>query len=537
MLRGGVVPRGLSGACALACALLLMLLSTGVAHAATPTLKRVQIRSGDGVIIKGSIAAPARLQPGRQYPGISFAAAWNGGDQQNTVPALKLAQRGYIVFSYTTRGTGKDGDGKVSMGGPPDIMDMSATLDWLLANYPVDPQRLGAGGISYGAGIALLASAFDPRIRSVVSMSGWTDQMRAFWPNETRNAWATFILVQSARQASHLGPEFLDIFSRFFQNRQIEDNLAFGAARSAQTYIDRINANRPAILLSQQWNEMAFPPDQIVDFFNDLQGPKRMLLQPGDHVSQETLGLVGARNRILSETYDWYDRTLKHAPDAKAEAGSITLQRRTPWGDKALEHYRTWDEISSGTRRWHLRGGTGFRAMGDAPSTGWTTSFRPALSTDDGPGGPLVGNLAEAFTTRPINAKLSSFDRNSRAIWRSEPLTERVYVRGAPRVRFTVTPQSAKGTVILNLYSLSPSNTVYGITHTPLTWRNKPVGVPITYELPLRPTAFDLPPGHRLMLSVSGMDLNYILDKNPLGARIVLSSPAEAPSYVEVPVR
>lgn len=531
------MPKGLSAAVALMCALLLSLAVGGTASAETATLSRVQIRSGDGVIIKASVATPARMQPGRLYPGISFAAAWNGGDQQNTLPALRLAQKGYVVFSYTTRGTGKDGDGKVSMGGPVDIMDMSATIDWLIAHKQADPSRIGAAGISYGAGIALLTSAFDPRIRSVVSMSGWTDMGRAFWPNETRNAWATFILTQSARMASHLGPEFLGIFNNFFQQRDIEDNLAFARARSPQTYIDKINANGPAILLSQQWNEMAFPPDQIIDFFGGLTGPKRMLLQPGDHVSQETLGLVGAPNRILTETYGWFDRTLKQAPDAAARAGSIRLQTRTPWGQKRLEDYPDWASVSTGTRRFYLGAGAKYRPMNDSPQAGWSTSFRPGLSTDDGPGGPLVGNLPEAFTTRPLNAKLSSFDASTRAIWLSDPLTSRLSLRGAPHVRFTVTPQSRKGTVILTLFSLSPSKSTYLVTHTPLTWRDKEIGVPLTYDLPLRPTAFDLPEGHRLMLSVSGEDLNYILDKNPKGARIALSSPAAAPSYVELPIR
>lgn len=528
------MPRGLSAACALICAVLLF--APGMAHAEIPTFKRVQITSGDGVVIKGSVYRPARLAPGRTYPGIAFAAAWNGGDQQNTVPALKLASKGYIVFSYTTRGTGKDGDGKIEMGGPPDRMDMSAVLDWLVANQPVDPDRLGVAGISYGAGIALLTAAFDPRIKSVVSMSGWADLNRALWPNETRNAWPAYILWQSARQASHVGSDFLRIFNQFFQNRNIEENLAFGAARSPQTFIDEINANRPAILLSQQWNEMMFPPDQIVDFYNGLTGPKRLLLQPGDHVSQESAGLLGLPNRQLNETYAWFDRTLKRAPDAAATAGSVTLRRRTPWGTKSWEDYADWSAISTGTRRWYLGGGSGYRTLAEAPKT-WATSFRPRLSTDDGPGAPMVGHIPEAITSRPPSAKLSSFDRNSRAIWLSPALDERLRLRGTPRVRFTITPQSEKGTIIATLFSLSPSKSAYTIAHSPLTWRNKTIGEPLTFDLALRPTAFDFPEGHKVMLSIGGEDLNYILDKNPLGARIALSSSDGAPASLELPTR
>ncbi len=529
------MPRGLSAACALICALLL--LAPGMAHAETPSLKRVQIKAPDGVTIDGAVVMPARPTPGRKYPAIAFAAAWNGGWEQNTVPALKLASKGYVVHLYTMRGMAKFLDGEVNMAGPNDRMDMTAVIDWLIANRPVDPDRIGAAGISYGAGLALIASAFDPRIRSVASFSGWTDLNRALWPNETRNAWAGGILYKSAVDASRVGPEFLDIFHRFFRQVRVEENLAFGAGRSAQTYIDQINENQPAILMSQQWNEMIFPPDQILDFYEGLEGPKRLLLQPGDHVSQESPGLLGLQNRQLNETYAWFDRTLKNAPDPAARAGSITLQPRTPWGDRTLETYPEWSAVSTGTKRWYLGGGTGYRTLAETPQTGWGVEYRPALSTDDGPGGPLVGHLGEALTGKPLNARLASLDRRTRAMWMTPPFAERLKVRGAPRVRFTVTPQSAKGTVIATLFSVSPRNVVFNMTHTPLTWRDKTVGEPLTYELALRPTAYDIPPGHKLLLSIAGQDLNYILDKNPPGAKIALSSPESAPSFIELPTR
>ncbi|UUY05085.1 CocE/NonD family hydrolase [Svornostia abyssi] len=243
-----------------------------MAHAETPSLKRVQIKAPDGVTIDGAVVMPARPVPGRKYPAIAFAAAWNGGYEQNTAPALKLASKGYIVHLYTMRGMAKYLDGQVNMAGPLDRMDMSAVIDWLIANRPVDPDRIGAAGISYGAGLALIASGFDPRIRSVVSLSGWTDLNRALWPNETRNAWAAGILYKSAVDASRVGPDFLDIFHRFFRQERIEDNLAFGAGRSAQTYIDEINANKPGDpdVAAVERDDLPARPDPRL-----LRGPRR----------------------------------------------------------------------------------------------------------------------------------------------------------------------------------------------------------------------------------------------------------------------
>jgi dienelactone hydrolase len=46
-------------------------------------------------------------------------------------------------------------------------------LDALLARPDIDSERVAVGGISYGGLFAIRAAAVDPRIRAVVSVSGW----------------------------------------------------------------------------------------------------------------------------------------------------------------------------------------------------------------------------------------------------------------------------------------------------------------------------------------------------------------------------
>ena len=83
-----------------------------------PMPKWITMTSSDGVRLRGIVFLPPGMKPGDRPPGIAFAAAWNGGAEQNSVPAYQLARRGYVVISYTTRGTGKDGDGKVNRVAP-----------------------------------------------------------------------------------------------------------------------------------------------------------------------------------------------------------------------------------------------------------------------------------------------------------------------------------------------------------------------------------------------------------------------------------
>jgi acetyl esterase/lipase len=120
----------------------------------------------------------------------------------------------------------------------------SARLE--IANTATDPARIGAAGISYGAGISLLGSAFDRRIRAVAVMSGWTDLSYSLSADSTRHQQAPGLLKVAADLLGHPGPELNDRLADFAANRNVDEMLAWSQARSAVTYVDAINANRPA---------------------------------------------------------------------------------------------------------------------------------------------------------------------------------------------------------------------------------------------------------------------------------------------------
>lgn len=518
----------------------MLCLAATPASARLPTAKWVQIPTADGIYIHAIVFMPAYLKPGEKPPGIAFAAAWNGGAEQNSVPALQLARKGYIVVSYTTRGTGKDGQGKIDMGGPLDLADMSAVIDWMIAERGADPDRIGAAGISYGAGIALMAAGTDPRIKTAVSMSGWTDLSRALFPHETRSSWPGFILWASARQASHVGPDFLGVFNDFFEYRDPDKTLAFADGRSAKTFVDRINANRPAIMLSQNWNELAFPPDQIIDFYEQLEGPKRMYLRPGDHVGQETLGLLGAPNPVLSRMYAWFDRTLRDPSQRESAGSEIEIQPRAPYGDRTLETYAKWPDVSTGSKRWYLGGVANRKGDGGTsgdPQTGWSTTITPGLNVVNNAGGPIVSHWTEVWWGRPMWTEPKFIDRKTTATWLSSPMTRWVKLRGEPKVHVRVTPTERKGFLNLVLWSVGATGSGRHITHAPITWRDKEPGKPFTLDLPLRPNAFNIPPGHRLLLGVSTFEPNYYLERNPKGAQITFSAPDADGAWIELPTR
>ena len=82
------------------------------------------------------------------------------------------------------------------MVGPKDMNDVALVLDWLEANTQIDIKNVGMSGISYGAGMSLMALAKEPRIKTVAAMSGWGSMVDAIYHQNTpRLFWSSALLV------------------------------------------------------------------------------------------------------------------------------------------------------------------------------------------------------------------------------------------------------------------------------------------------------------------------------------------------------
>lgn len=276
------------------------------ATVSTTGFRFVDVTGSGGVVLKANVIAPSAA--GR-YPAIVFPASWGLNDLEYIAQARTLAGRGYVVVSYTPRGWWSSG-GEIDTAGPKDMADLSKVIDWTIANTAADPSRIGAAGISYGAGISLLGSAFDPRIRAVVMMSGWTDLVYSLYGDQTRHQQSAGLLQLAAGLLGNAGPDLTGKLDDFNANRNVAQIMAWAGVRSAATYLDAINANRPAVLIANSWGDSIFPPNQLVDFYGRLAGPKRLELRPGDHAIAELTGVIGLPNDVWSSAYRWFDQYL-----------------------------------------------------------------------------------------------------------------------------------------------------------------------------------------------------------------------------------
>ncbi|MCM9082802.1 MULTISPECIES: CocE/NonD family hydrolase [Streptomyces] len=495
----------------------------GTAAAAADASSQVRfhdIPGSGGITLKGNVFTPAGAQSGRKYPLIVLPTSWGLPQIEYIAQAKKLADSGYVVVSYTSRGFWLSG-GEIEVAGPPDIADVSAIIDWALANSPADADRIGLGGVSYGAGISLLASAHDPRVKAVVAMSGWADVIESIYSGRTQHVQAAGMLGAAGYLTGRPGPELKTLLGNFFGSRldQEQPMIEWGRKRSASEQVDRINANGAAIMLGNAWGDTIFPPNQYAKFYERLTGPKRLEFRPGDHATAEGTGLLGLPNDTWTNAHRWFDRYLKGERNGVDTEAPVQIKSRSNDG---YEGYADWKSVGSG--------GTERLALSD--------SEHLFANVDSGANGGviLLSSVLDQFVKAPPIASVPLLPRAFAAVWQSERYDEARRIRGTAKLHTTVTPTKGDGTFVAYLYDVGPLGIGKLVSNAPYTFHGKAPGQAFGVDLELFSTAYDVPAGHRLALVVDTVDPLYI-EHNPIGAQLTFSSPRTDPSYLSVPLR
>jgi predicted alpha/beta hydrolase len=488
--------------------------------AAAPQLTFHDIPGSGGITLKGNVFTPQDARPDRSYPLIVLPASWGVPQIEYIAQAKQLADSGYVVVSYTSRGFWLSG-GTIEVAGPPDVADVSAVIDWALAHTPADPSRIGLGGVSYGAGISLLASANDSRIKAVVAMSGWADLIESIYSGRTQHRQAAGLLGAAGFLTGRPGPELQQLLSDFLGSRLDKEQsmIEWGKLRSPSEKIDRINANGPAVLLGNAWGDTIFPPNQYASFFEKLTGPKRLEFRPGDHATAEGTGLLGLPNDTWTSAHRWFDRYLKGERNGIDTEAPVQLKSRS---DDGYEGYADWKSVGSAA--------TEKLALSD--------SEHLFTGIDSGANGGIVllSSALDQFVKAPPVASIPLLPRSFAAVWQSERYDADRRIRGTARLHTTVTPTRSDGTFVAYLYDVGPLGIGKLVTNAPYTFHGKTPGQSFGVDLELFSTAYDVPRGHRLALVVDTVDPLYI-EHNPFGAQLTFSSPGTDPSYVSVPLR
>lgn len=158
-----------------------ILLNTGIAaasgEASEPVAahdvppRRVAFRTPDGVRLVGHLRVP----PGKgRRPTVVVSNAMTSVKEQsvNAGYARRLAAAGFVTLVFDQRGFGESGgaprqheDNRWRLG------DLHVAVSYLTGLPVVDPDRIGALGVSIGGGLAMNLSAYDARVRAFVAVA------------------------------------------------------------------------------------------------------------------------------------------------------------------------------------------------------------------------------------------------------------------------------------------------------------------------------------------------------------------------------
>jgi dienelactone hydrolase len=141
-----------------------------------------------GYNVKGMLYYPNNTPPDTKLPavvwlhGFSYPLGYMWVYRSDMHPILALVQAGYAVLAFDQAGFGSrmgetapfyDQHPHWSMMGRM-VEDARGAVDALAADGMIDPERISIYGYTIGGTVGLYAAALDPRIKAVVSISGFT---------------------------------------------------------------------------------------------------------------------------------------------------------------------------------------------------------------------------------------------------------------------------------------------------------------------------------------------------------------------------
>src|SRR3954462_356708 len=172
---------------------LAVVLPAGPAAAADVRTEDARVPSGSGadaVELDTTLYLPSSATADTPAPAVVLAHGFGGSKQSVAGDARDLAERGFVVLTYSARGFGRS-TGQIGLDDPRyEVADLSTLLDRLsarddvLQDGPGDP-RVGVAGASYGGALSLLGAAYDDRVDAIAPQITWNSLTAALFPSQT----------------------------------------------------------------------------------------------------------------------------------------------------------------------------------------------------------------------------------------------------------------------------------------------------------------------------------------------------------------
>jgi dipeptidyl aminopeptidase/acylaminoacyl peptidase len=247
----------------------------------------------DNFHVQGWLLLPKDYDPAKKYPLIvevhggpaaAAMARWGGG---GGLSATAFSALGYFVLQPNPRGSYGQGEAFTQANrkdfGYGDLRDILAGVDAVLAKYPVDPNRVGITGWSYGGFMSMFAVTQTQRFKAAVSGAGLSDWL------------------------SYYGENSIDQWMIPYFGASVYDDPAVYARSSAINFIKQVKT--PTLVVVGD-RDGECPAPQSFEFWHALRDehvPTQLVVYPN-----EGHGFVDPAHRrdVMYRAVEWFEKYL-----------------------------------------------------------------------------------------------------------------------------------------------------------------------------------------------------------------------------------
>ena len=247
--------------------------------------------SNDGFSVQGWLLAPLTVEPGRKAAMVTIV---HGGPSSANTPYFfgdngpaDMIKAGYYVFLPNPRGSYGQGEAftaanKRDFGGG-DLRDILAGIDAVEKIAPVDDNRLGLTGGSYGGFMAMWANTQTNRFKAIVAGAGLSNWI------------------------SYYGTNGIDQWMIPFFGKSAYDDPKPYVEASAITYIKK--ARTPTFIYVGE-RDIEVPPTQSIEYWHALKElgvPTTLMIYPDEgHGIRQPEHVADLRKRVAA----WWEKYL-----------------------------------------------------------------------------------------------------------------------------------------------------------------------------------------------------------------------------------
>ena len=251
----------------------------------------------DSFRVQGWLTLPRNYDPAKQYPLIvkvhggpaaTVHAEWS---EQGSISVAAFSAMGYFVLQPNPRGSYGQGEAFTQANrrdfGYGDLRDILAGVDTVLAKYPVDPNRVGLTGWSYGGFMTMFAVTQTGRFKAAVAGAGISN-----WQ-------------------SYYGQNSIDQWMLPYFGASVYDDPAVYAKSSAINAIK--NVTTPTLVVVGD-RDGECPAPQSFEFWHALRAqhvPTQLVVYPDEGHSFVD---PAHRRDVMERALAWFDRYLPPTP-------------------------------------------------------------------------------------------------------------------------------------------------------------------------------------------------------------------------------